>query len=72
MFRSCIGSITVEILVSGFLVRGLYLVSDKTHIDQLYSHSVSPACGVCISMISWCGIGEDEANEKKWEVLSNI
>jgi len=31
-----------------------------------------PGWGGCVSMICWCGIGEEDDNEKKWEVLRFI
>jgi hypothetical protein len=32
----------------------------------------SPGRGVCVAMICWCRIGEEDDKEKKWEVLRNI
>jgi len=33
---------------------------------------LSPGWGGCVSVIGWCGIGEEDDNEKKWEVLRII
>jgi len=33
---------------------------------------LSPAAGVCVSMMSWYGIGEEEDYERKWEALSTL
>jgi hypothetical protein len=34
--------------------------------------SLSPGGGVCVTMICWCRIGEEDDKENKWEVLRNI
>ena len=31
---------------------------------------LGPGCGGCVSMICWCGIGEEDDNDKMWEALS--
>jgi len=41
-------------------------------IDPPGSVPFSPCWGVCVAMICWCRIGEEDDNEKKWEVLRNI
>jgi len=33
---------------------------------------LSPGGGGCVSMMCWCGIGEDDDNERKWEALTTI
>jgi hypothetical protein len=43
-----------------------------TPVDPPGSVLFSPGWGVCIAMISWCGIGEKDDHEKKWEALRNI
>jgi hypothetical protein len=45
---------------------------DETPVMQINSDSVSPGLGVYVSIIWWSGTGEEENNQKKWEVLSNI
>jgi len=50
-------------------------MSDKlneTSVGRLDSDPVSPGWGVCVSMIWWCGIEEEDDNEMKYEVLRNI
>jgi len=32
----------------------------------------SPGGGGCVSMMCWCGIGEEDDNERKWEALRTI
>jgi len=31
---------------------------------------LSPGGGGCVSIMCWCGIGEEDDNERKWEALS--
>jgi len=33
---------------------------------------LSPGGGGCVSMMCWCGIGEEDDNERKWEALRTI
>jgi hypothetical protein len=33
---------------------------------------LSPGRGDCVSMMCWCGIGEEDDNERKWEALRTI
>jgi len=33
---------------------------------------LSPAGGGCVSIMCWCGIGEEDDNERKWEALKTI
>jgi len=47
-------------------------IYDKVPIDQLDSDPLLTGWGVCVAMIWWCGIGEEDDNKKKWEVLRNI
>jgi len=41
--------------------------ANRLHLDLL-----SPGWGGCVSMICWCGIGEEDDNKKKWEALRTI
>jgi len=43
-----------------------------TPVDRPGSVPFSPGSGVCVAMIRWCRIGEEDDNKKKWEVLRNI
>jgi len=45
---------------------------DRAPFDWLDSDPLLPGCGVRVAMIWWCGIGTEDHNEKKWEVLRNI
>jgi len=47
-------------------------VLGEVPIDRLNSDPLLPGWGICVAMIWWCGIGEEDDNEKKWEVLMNI
>jgi len=40
--------------------------------NQLDFDPLAAGWGGCVSMICWCGIGEEDDNEKKWEVLRTI
>jgi len=40
--------------------------------NRLDLDPLSPGCGCCVSNICWCAIGEEDDNEKKWEVLRTI
>jgi len=42
---------------------------DEVPIECLDSNPLSPYRGVSVAMIRWCGIGEEDDNEKMWEVL---
>ena len=48
------------------------VTSDAAPINPLGSDPRSPCCGVFVDMICCCGIGEEDDNEKKWEVLRNM
>jgi hypothetical protein len=50
----------------------VYDVLDEMPIVLLNSDPISPGLCVCVFMIWWGGIGEDDDNEKKWEVLRKI
>ena len=39
---------------------------------SIESDLLSPGCADCVSMICWCGVGQDDHNGKKWEVLRAI
>ena len=47
-------------------------VFDEEPANSLDLDAVSPGWGGCVSMICWCGIGEEDDNEKDWEVLRTI
>jgi len=47
-------------------------VFDKAPSNRLDLDPLSPDWGGCVSMICGCGIGEEDDNKKKWEVLRNI
>jgi hypothetical protein len=47
-------------------------VAAETAIVRLDSDPVTPGGVVSVCMSWWCGIGEEDDNEKKWEVLRNI
>jgi len=47
-------------------------ISVETPVIWLDSDPVYPCRGVCVSMIWWCGIEEEDDNSKKWEVLRSI
>ena len=47
-------------------------VIDVAPATWLYLDPLSPGWGGCVSMICWCGIGEEDDNEKKREVLRII
>jgi len=41
-------------------------------VVSLDSDLPSYVWGVCVAMNCWCGKGEEDDNQKKWEVLRNI
>jgi len=45
---------------------------DEAAIVSLDSDPLSLVSGVCLAMTCWCGKGEEDDNQKKWEVLRNI
>jgi len=47
-------------------------IFDEAPAYLLHSNPLGPGSGGCASMMSWCGIGEEDDNEKKWEVLRYI
>ena len=47
-------------------------VFDDAPANRLDLDPPSPGWGGYLSTICWCGIGEEDDNEKKWEVLRNI
>ena len=47
-------------------------VFDLAPANRLGIDPLSPGWGGCVSMICWCGIGEKDDNEKKWEALRTI
>jgi len=47
-------------------------VFDVAPSNRLESDSLSPCWGGCVSMICWCGRGEEDDNGKRWEFLRTI
>jgi len=47
-------------------------VFNESPANRLDFDPLVPGCGGCVSIICCCGIGEEDDNEKKWEVLRNI
>jgi len=45
---------------------------DVAAANRLDIDLLSPGWGGWVSMICWCGIGEEDDNKKKWEVLRAI
>jgi len=45
---------------------------NEAPVVSLDSDLLSPVWGVCVVMTCWCGKGEEDDNQKKWEVLRNI
>jgi len=45
---------------------------DEAPIDLLDSDPLSPGRDFCVAMSCLCGIGEEDDNKKKWEVLRNM
>jgi len=45
---------------------------DHAPANRLDFDPLSPGWGGCVFRICWCGIGEEDDDEKKWEVLRNI
>jgi hypothetical protein len=48
------------------------VIFDVVPANRLYLNPLSPGCAGCVSMISCCGIGDEDDYEKQWEVQSNI
>ena len=47
-------------------------ILDEVPVHQLDLDPLLPGLCVCVAMIWWCGIREEDDHEKKWEVLRNI
>ena len=47
-------------------------VFDVSPANWLDLNPLTAGWGDCISILCWCGIGEEDDNEKKWEVLRTI
>jgi len=47
-------------------------VFDVAPVNCLDSDLLSPGWGGCVTLIWWSGIGEEDDNKKKWEVLRTI
>jgi len=67
-----IGSLAVDKLVSAFLLCEKTDVFDKAPANRLDMDPLRPGWGGYVSMICWCGIGVEDDNEKKLEVLRII
>jgi len=72
-------SLVAALAVSRWTDRCLYSccvpkreVSGEAPANRLDLDSLTPGWGGCISMISWCGIGEEDDNEEKREVQRSI
>jgi hypothetical protein len=48
------------------------LVCDEAPANLPVFNTLSPGGGCCVAMICWCGIGEEDDNERKWEALRTI
>jgi len=48
------------------------VVFDEAPANRLDLDPFGPGGGGCVSMICWCGIEDEDDNEKKWEVLRII
>jgi len=47
-------------------------VFDVAPVNRLVFDRLSPGGGGRVSMMCWCGIGENDDNERKWEALRTI
>ena len=47
-------------------------VFDVAPVNQPVFDPLSPVGGGCVSMMRWCGIGQEDDNERKWEALRTI
>jgi hypothetical protein len=47
-------------------------VFDEAPANRPDLELLGPGGGGCISMSCWCGIGEEDDNEKMWEALRII
>jgi len=47
-------------------------IFDVSPTNRLVFDPLAAGWGGCVSMIWWCGTGEEDDNEKKWEVLRSI
>jgi len=47
-------------------------VLEEVPANQLDLDPLGPGWGGCVSVICWCGLGEEDDNEKKWVVLRII
>jgi hypothetical protein len=47
-------------------------VIDVAPANLLVFDPLSPGGGGCISMMYWCGIGEEDDNKRKWEAPRTI
>jgi len=47
-------------------------VFDVTPANRPVFYPLSPGGGGCVCMMCWCGKGEEDDNERKWEALRTI
>jgi len=47
-------------------------IFDVVPANRLLFDPLSPGGGGRVSMMCWCGIGEEDDNERKWEALRTI
>jgi len=47
-------------------------VFDVAPADRLVFDPLSHGGGGCVSMMCWCGIREEDDNERQWEALRTI
>ena len=50
-------------------IRDVFKVSPANRLDF---DPLTAGWGDYVSMMCWCGIGEEDDNEKKWEVVRTI
>jgi len=58
--------------VSAPLLSAKYIRIDVAPANRPVFDPLSPGGGGCVSMMCWCGIGEEDDNERKWEALRTI
>jgi len=47
-------------------------VFDIAPANRPVCYLLTPGGGRCLSIMCWCGIGEEDDNERKWEALRTI
>ena len=58
--------------LTGVCVLAMSDVFDVAPANRLDFDPLSPGWGACCSIICWCGIGTEDDNEKKREVLRTL